>query len=207
MVPNGPFWATRSLVYCFFPAPNKILACAPGCRRSDGWTSRRATSRSNRLLILSAHPRPCASRSCHPSAPLDRHNRPLRGRILNKKNQSHLNFHRAALKGTNLRGQTPICGFLRIPAVFCRFSAVSCENQRFSAKSCASQMLCFLGKGENLQESARISEYLRWGSVCPPRFVPLSAPRFQSRLKASISASSLRECNVLLLLRLSYALH
>ena len=41
---------------------------------------------------------------------------------------------RAALKGTNLRGQTQICGFLRGPAVFCGFmrkSAVFCENLRF----------------------------------------------------------------------------
>ena len=41
---------------------------------------------------------------------------------------------RAALKGTNLRGQTPICGFLRVPAIFCGFlrkSAVFCENPRF----------------------------------------------------------------------------
>ena len=86
---------------------------------------------------------------------------------------------RDALKGTNLRGQTPICGFLRLPAVFCgflRFSAVSCENQRFPAKICVSQMLCFLGKGENLQKSAKICENLRLGSVCPLRFVPLSAP-------------------------------
>ena len=37
-------------------------------------------------------------------------------------------------------------------------------------------MLCFLGKGENLQKSAKISEILRLGSVCPLRFVPLSAP-------------------------------
>ena len=46
-------------------------------------------------------------------------------------------FHfRAALKGTNLRGQTPICGFLRFPAVFCGFlrkSAFFCENLRESA--------------------------------------------------------------------------
>ena len=46
---------------------------------------------------------------------------------------------RAALKGTNLRGQTQICGFLRV-------ADVSCEHQRFSAKSRVSQMLCFLGK-------------------------------------------------------------
>ena len=38
-------------------------------------------------------------------------------------------------------------------------------------------MLCFLGKGENLQKSAKISENLRLDSVCPLRFVPLSAPR------------------------------
>ena len=41
------------------------------------------------------------------------------------------------------------CGFLRFPAV-------SCENLRFSAKICVSQMLRFLGKGENLQKSAKI---------------------------------------------------
>ena len=79
---------------------------------------------------------------------------------------------RAALKGTNLRGQTPICGFLRVPAVFCGFlrkSAVFCEI-------CVSQMLRFLGRGENLQKSVKISENLRLGSVCPLRFVPLSAP-------------------------------
>ena len=34
-------------------------------------------------------------------------------------------------------------------------------------------MLRLLGKGENLQESARICENLRFGSVCPLRFVPL----------------------------------
>ena len=37
-------------------------------------------------------------------------------------------------------------------------------------------MLCFLGKGENQRKSARICENLRLGSVCPLRFVPLSAP-------------------------------
>ena len=61
---------------------------------------------------------------------------------------------RAALKGTNLRGQTPICGFLRVPAVFCGFlrkSAVFCENLRFRNAS-------FAGKR---QESAKISENLR----------------------------------------------
>ena len=31
---------------------------------------------------------------------------------------------RAALKGTDLREQTPICGFLRVPAVFCENPAV-----------------------------------------------------------------------------------
>ena len=75
----------------------------------------------------------------------------------------------AALKGTNLRGQTPICGFLRVPAKICGFL-------QKSAKICVSQMLCFSGKGENLQKSAKICENLRSGSVCPLRFVPLSAP-------------------------------
>ena len=37
-------------------------------------------------------------------------------------------------------------------------------------------MLCFLRKGENLQTSAKISEKLRLGSVCPLSFVPLRAP-------------------------------
>ena len=65
--------------------------------------------------------------------------------------------NRAALKGTNLRGQTPICGFLRVPAVFCGFlrkSAVSFENLRFpnalfSRKRRESAKIC-----ENLRKSA-----------------------------------------------------
>ena len=37
---------------------------------------------------------------------------------------------RAALKGTNLRGQTPICGFLKAKiSGFLRKSTVSCENR------------------------------------------------------------------------------
>ena len=59
------------------------------------------------------------------------------------------NRHRAALKGTNLRGRTPICGFLRVPAVFC-------ETQRFSAKICISQMLCFLLFPNICRRSGRI---------------------------------------------------
>ena len=46
------------------------------------------------------------------------------------------------LKGTNLRGQTPICGFLRVPAVFC-------EDLRFPTA---------LFSRKNL----------RFGPVCPP---------------------------------------
>ena len=38
-------------------------------------------------------------------------------------------------------------------------------------------MLRFLGKGENLQKSAKICENLRLGSVCPLRFVPLRLER------------------------------
>ena len=64
---------------------------------------------------------------------------------------------RAALKGTNLRGQTPICGFLRVPAVlggFLRKAAVFCENLRlpnalFSKKRRESAEI-----RENLRESA-----------------------------------------------------
>ena len=72
---------------------------------------------------------------------------------------------------TNLRGQTPICGFMRVPAVFCKS-----QSLQFSAKICVSQMLRFLGEGENLQKSAKICENLRLGSVSPLSFVPLSAP-------------------------------
>ena len=50
----------------------------------------------------------------------------------------------AALKGTNLRGRSPICGFLRVPAVFCE-------------KICVSQRVRFLRKGE----ICKISELLR----------------------------------------------
>ena len=46
---------------------------------------------------------------------------------------------------------------------------VFCENLRFPNA-------LFSSKGENLQKSATISENLRLGSVCPLRFVPLSAP-------------------------------
>ena len=84
----------------------------------------------------------------------------------------------AALKGTNLRGtkrqSAVFCGFLRFSAVSLRKSAV------LPAKICVSQMLCFPGKDENLQKSAKICENLRKSakmrSVCPLRFVPLSAP-------------------------------
>ena len=43
-----------------------------------------------------------------------------------------------ALKGTHLIGQTPICSFLRFPV-----------------KICVSQMLCFVGKGEHLQNQPK----------------------------------------------------
>ena len=79
------------------------------------------------------------------------------------------NNSRAALKGTNLRGQTPICGFLRVPAVFCGFlrkSAVFCENLRFPNASFSRKR----------RVSAKISENLRESAFSPLRFVPLSAP-------------------------------
>ena len=62
---------------------------------------------------------------------------------------------RAALKGTNLRGQTPICGFLRVPAVFCGFLRKSAVFLRKSAFP-----KCFVFK-ENLRESAKICENQR----------------------------------------------
>ena len=61
---------------------------------------------------------------------------------------------RATLNGTNLRGQTPICGFLRVPAVFGHFlrkPAVFCENLYFPNAS-------FSGRR---RESAKITENLR----------------------------------------------
>ena len=54
---------------------------------------------------------------------------------------------RAALKGTNVGGQTPICNFLQ----------ESCGFLRVSARICASQTLCFLGRGENLCKTQRNS--------------------------------------------------
>ena len=74
-------------------------------------------------------------------------------------------WFRAALKGTNLRGQTPISGFLRVPAVFCGFlrkSAVFCENLRFP-----NALFSRKWRG-NLQKSTKIYERAR--------FVPLDSP-------------------------------
>ena len=68
-----------------------------------------------------------------------------------KKISDFKSFYRAVLKGTNLRGQTPICGFVRVPA----FSAVSCEICAFPRKSALPQC-----------------ENLRLGSVYPLGFVP-----------------------------------
>ena len=73
---------------------------------------------------------------------------------------------RAALKGDEPKGTSANL----------RFSAGSCGFLRFPAKICVSQMLCLPGKGENQRKSARISENLRLGSVCPLRSVLLSAP-------------------------------
>ena len=75
-------------------------------------------------------------------------------------------FYRAA-KGTNanLQFSAGSCAFLRFPAKiggFLRKSAVP---------------KCFI-----FWEKARISENLRLGSVCPLRFVPLSAPWFYTPL-------------------------
>ena len=60
---------------------------------------------------------------------------------------------RAALTGTNLKVQTPICGFLRVPAVFCS----SLQRSAVFCKICVSdwQMLRFLGKSEILHRSAK----------------------------------------------------
>ena len=58
------------------------------------------------------------------------------------------------LKGTNLRGQTPICGFLRVPAVFCG----SCENQRFFCENLRFPNALFSRKR---RESAKICENQR----------------------------------------------
>ena len=81
----------------------------------------------------------------------------VRETLLGLSAQRHqITLARAALKRTNLRGQTPSCGFLQVLVVFC-------EDLRFSAKICVSQMLCFLAKRENLQKSAKFCENLRLG--------------------------------------------
>ena len=67
----------------------------------------------------------------------------------------------AALKRTNLGGQTPIYADSTVSCGFLRKSAMFCESLLFP---CASQILCFLGKGKNLQQSARIYENLQLGS-------------------------------------------
>ena len=73
---------------------------------------------------------------------------------------------RDALKGDEPKGTN---ANLRFPAGFCSFlrkSAVFCENLRFPNALFSKKR----------RESAKISENLRLGSVCPLRFVPLSAP-------------------------------
>ena len=68
-------------------------------------------------------------------------------------------MHGAALKGTNLRGQTPTCAFLRKSAVFCK--NLHFPNALFFRKR---------------RESARISENLRksvFGLGLPPWVRPL----------------------------------
>ena len=63
---------------------------------------------------------------------------------------------------------------LRFAAAFCGFLRKSAENRQFAAKICVSQMLAvFSRKGER---QPRICENLCVGSVCPLRFIPLSAP-------------------------------
>ena len=78
-------------------------------------------------------------------------------------------YLRAALQGTNLRGQTPICGFGGFSVKILRKLAVSCENLRFP------NALFFRKR----RESAKISEN-QWKSAfglgLSLRFVPLSAP-------------------------------
>ena len=61
--------------------------------------------------------------------------------------------YRAELKVTDLRWQSPICGFLRFSAKIWSFSAVSC----------ALQILEFPGEGWNLRKSAAFFENLRFG--------------------------------------------
>ena len=41
----------------------------------------------------------------------------FRGAVFHHGGAPENSSFRAALKGTNLRGQTPICGFLRVPAL------------------------------------------------------------------------------------------
>ena len=70
---------------------------------------------------------------------------------------------RAALKGTNLRGQIPICGLLRV-------AAGSCENLRFSAKSCTSLMCPQRGKTYILNSRCLKGVSVSWGRNNSNRF-------------------------------------
>ena len=79
---------------------------------------------------------------------------------------------------TDLRWQSPICGFLQRSSVFC-------ENLRFSAVSCALQMLELPGERVNLRKSADESAKICvLGSLCHLSSVPLSAPKVYVSLPA-----------------------
>ena len=72
--------------------------------------------------------------------------------------------HRAVLKRANVRGQTPICGFLRVPVIF----VASCEYLRFSAKICVFGVLFFQAKAQmckNPRISAKICVWARFAPL------------------------------------------
>ena len=80
---------------------------------------------------------------------------------------------RATLKGTNLRGQTPICGFLRVFCGFLRFPARICG---FLRKSALPKCFVIWEKARICKNQRKSPKNLRLGSVCPLRFVPSCAP-------------------------------
>ena len=108
-----------------------------------------------------------------------------------EKHTTHLNFFdvnffSAALKGTNLRGQTPICGFLQVPARFLRFPA---KKMWCPAKICVSQMVCFQGKPKGpfrTKNTTMIAKIVNYYSVVfllrPPKCTTPWTPSLRGKM-------------------------
>ena len=103
---------------------------------------------------------------------------------------------RAALTGTNLRGQTPICNFLRVPEVFCGFLRESAFLLRKSAFP-------------KQQKSARISVWARFLALglspyqqvlnpTPLNPTPATCHKRKRKLRCSFRSAALQKlhCNI-----------